>query len=182
LHPRIAGIGRTDHAVCSGRTYYELLAEPVLTPLQLEDIRPQDQAALPNIATGYSAGSPVLKKDGRMKYDPRSEWTGGGLVLTPTGLVRFHGALADGSLLQPSSFNAMLEAGWKDPDQPDWHYGFGLFVAANQSGWGHAGRWSGYRTDVRHFADSGLTIAVQTNQDDRVDLAGLIRRIAAAMT
>ncbi|NNE04935.1 MAG: beta-lactamase family protein [Xanthomonadales bacterium] len=160
------------------RTYYELLANKVLEPLGLEDIRPQDQSVLPDIATGYSGGGSVLKKDGRMKFDPRSEWTGGGLVMTPAGLARFHRALADGALLKPESFAAMLDAGWRDTEDPDFYYGYGLFVARDRSSWGHGGLWSGYRTHVAHLPHSGLTIAVQTNRDGRVDLIGLVGRIA----
>lgn len=40
-------------------------------------------------------------------------------------------------------------------------------------------QWLG-RTDVRHYASSGLTVAVQANRDGRVELDKLIARLAAA--
>ena len=162
----------------SGRVYYELLDERILTPLQLDEIEPADQSILPNITPGYIGGGRTLKKDGRMKLDPRSEWAGGGLTTNPTMLVEFYAALANGRVVTEESLALMLESGYRDPADPEWHYGFGVFVHTPSRSFGHAGRWSGYRTHVAHFMDSGLTVAVQTNRDGRVDLQSIVVRIA----
>lgn len=168
-------LGRVIEAA-TGRSYYDLLQERILAPQQLVQVRPQNQSALPDIAIGYQGGAASVKKDGRMKYDPSSEWTGGGLVTNPTMLVEFHGALAEGRIVSPGSFRLMLESGWRDPQQ-DWHYGFGLFVQNDGSGFGHGGRWSGYRSQVIHDLNRGITVAVQTNRDGRLDMLGLAWRI-----
>ena len=147
-------------------------------PQQLSQIRPQDQSALPNITPGYQGGVSNLKKDGRMKLDPRSEWTGGGLVTNPTMLVQFIAALAEGRIVTPESLTQMLESGWRNPNGPGHHYGFGLFVDDNGGWFGHGGMWVGYRTHVTHFVPKGITVAVQTNRDGRVDMIGLVTRIA----
>ncbi len=165
-------LGRALEAA-AGKPYYQLLQEEILDPLQLKDIHPQVESALPDIAWSDS-----LKRDGRMKYDPRSEWTGGGLITTPTMLVRFYSALV---LKWPELLRQMIEGGWQNPDEPDWHYGYGLFVRNDGSSFGHGGRWSGYRSHVAHYSHRGLTIAVQTNRDGRVDLPGLVARIEAAI-
>ena len=170
-------LGRVIEAA-TGDTYYELLQKRILEPHGLDQVRPQVQSVLPNIAVGYQRGSRNLKKDGRMKFDPRSEWTGGGLVTNPTMLAMFFGALADGCVVQPDSLAQMLEAGWREPNGEDFHYGFGLFVHNDGEWFGHAGMWVGYRSHVTHLVPSGITIAVQTNQDDRTDMVGLVRRIA----
>ena len=70
-------------------------------------------------------GARNLREDGTMKIDPSSEWTGGGLALTPTDLVRFHAALATGQIVHPDSFQQMLTSGWHNPATPNEHYGFG---------------------------------------------------------
>ncbi len=57
-------------------------------------------------------GGRNLKKDGRMKFDPRSEWTGGGLITTPTMLAQFYGALAEGRIVKPESLDRMLNGGF----------------------------------------------------------------------
>ena len=171
-------LGRLIEAA-AGRSYYDLLQERILSPHGLTEVRPQDKSVLTNITPGYMGGGSNLKKDGRMKFDPRSEWTGGGLITNPTMLVRFHGALAEGRIVAPDSFAEMVAAGWQDPATPGSHYGFGLFVYDDGNSFGHGGLWPGYRTHVIHFTGSGVTVAVQTNRDGRLDLESLVRRIAA---
>ena len=170
-------LGRLIEAA-SGRGYYELLDERILTPLELDEIVPAERSILPNITPGYSGGARNLKKDGRMKLDPRSEWTGGGLTTNPTMLVEFYAALAEGRVVTQESLALMLESGYRDPADPEWRYGFGVFVHTPSRSFGHAGRWSGYRTHVAHFINSGRTVAVQTNRDGRVDLQSIVVRIA----
>lgn len=170
-------LGRLIEAA-SGRSYYELLDERILTPLELEHVTPAVESVLPNIATGYSGGGRSLKKDGRMKLDPRSEWTGGGLTTTPTMLVEFYSALAEGRVVTEDSLALMLESGYRGGDDPEWRYGLGVFVHGPSRSFGHGGLWSGYRSHVAHFLDSGLTVAVQTNRDGRVDLPSIVLRIA----
>lgn len=175
-------LGRVIEAA-SGRDYYDLLREHILEPQGLDRIRPQDRSVLPDIAMGHMGRDPVLKKDGRMKLDPRTEWTGGGLVTDPVMLVSFYAALAEGRVVAPASLATMIDSGYRDPAQPGWHYGMGLFVNEGKNGsgatLGHGGLWPGYRTHVMHFRNTGLTIAVQTNRDGRLDLPGLVHRIHA---
>jgi len=170
-------LGRVIEAA-TGESYYDLLRERILLPLGLNQVRPQDQSVLPNITPGYQGGVSNLKKDGRMKLDPRSEWTGGGLVTNPTMLVQFFAALAEGRIVKPDSFAQMLDSGWHDPNAAGYHYGFGLFVHDKGDWYSHGGKWVGYRTHVTHLLPTGITVAVQTNQDDRTDMIGLITRIA----
>ena len=172
-------LGRVIEAA-AGRSYYDLVQERILDPQKLDGIRPQNKSNLADIVPGYVAGARCLKKDGRMKFDPSSEWTGGGLVTTPTMLVKFYGALAEGHVVKPESLALMLKGEWQNPMEPNWHYGYGLFVYDDGKSFGHAGLWSGYRTDVRHYASSGLTVAVQANRDGRIELDKLIARLAAA--
>lgn len=162
----------------TGRDYYELLQDLVLEPQNLHQIRPQDDSVLPDITPGYTRGARNLRKDGTMKMDPTSEWTGGGLVTNPTMLVRFFGALARGDIVKPESFDLMKDSGWQDPNSPDWRYGFGLFVTHSGNVVEHGGLWMGYRSHVRHYLDEQLTIAVQTNRDGPIDLEAIVDQIA----
>ena len=172
-------LGRLIEAA-SGRSYYDLVQERILDPQKLDSIRPQSESVLANIVPGYTAGARNLKKDGRMKFDPSSEWTGGGLVTTPTMLVKFFGALAEGRVVKPATLALMLKGEWQNLTEPNWRYGYGLFVYDDGKSFGHAGLWPGYRTDVRHYASSGITVAVQTNRDGRIELDRLIARIVTA--
>jgi|TARA_B100002003_G_scaffold251532_1_gene295668 D-alanyl-D-alanine carboxypeptidase len=142
-------------------------------------VQAADRSILANITTGYARGARVLKEDGRMRLDPSSEWTGGGLTTNPTMLVQFYAALAEGRIVEPGTFAQMLDAGWRNPETPESHYGFGLFVYDDGKSFGHGGMWPGYRSQVTHYATTGITIAVQTNRDGRVDMQALVVRIKA---
>ncbi len=171
-------LGRLIEAA-SGSTYYELLDERILKPQGLNQVRPADQAVLPDTAVGYAAGARNRKKDGRTKYDPRSEWTGGGLVTNPTMLAEFLGALAEGRIVSEVSLGQMLEGGgWSGVGPRGFRYGLGLFVHDRSRSFGHSGLWPGYRSHVAHYQRTGITIAVQTNRDGPLDMEGLVHRIS----
>lgn len=170
-------LGKIIEAAASG-DYYQLLQDRVLIPQNLTQVRPQNVSALPDIAPGYTRGARNLRKDGTMKVDPTSEWTGGGLVTNPTMLVRFFSALARGEVVRPDTFESMKNSGWQDPESPEWHYGFGLFVVHDGNVVEHGGLWMGYRSHVRHYLDRELTIAVQTNRDGPINMEAIVDQIA----
>lgn len=173
-------LGRLIEAA-TGSNYYELLEARILGPQQLDQVRPADQSVLTNITPGYTGGARNLKKDGRMKFDPSSEWTGGGLTTNPTMLALFYAALAEGRVVDPESLERMLTSGWRDPEAPGSpHYGFGLFVFDEGKSFGHGGMWPGYRSYVIHHTETGATIALQTNRDGRNSLPEVATRIAAS--
>lgn len=169
-------LGRIIGASTS-RDYFDLLEERILSPLQLNEIRPQTQSALADISPGYTMGARNLKKDGRMKFDPTSEWTGGGLVTNPTMLVEFFGALAEGRVVSPESLTQMLRPIWQPSGSQDNYYGLGLFVRDGGRSFGHGGMWPGYRTHVTHFSRTGITVAVQTNRDGRLNMEALLDEV-----
>jgi D-alanyl-D-alanine carboxypeptidase len=171
-------LGRLIEAA-TGEQYFDLLKKRILVPHKLTGIRPADKSILTNIATGYMGGGRNLKEDGRMKFDPSSEWTGGGLITTPTMLVQFYGALANARIVNQQSLSQMISGGWHDPDTPGSYYGFGLFVDDAGKKFGHGGLWPGYLTHVTHFVPGGITVAVQTNRDGRLDMQALTDNIAA---
>ncbi len=171
-------LGRLIEAA-SGKNYYDVLHERILRPHGLDQVRPADRSILTNITPGYSGGARNLKNDGRMKFDPSSEWTGGGLVTNPTMLVRFYASLAEGKIVDADHFQQMLDAGWHNPKNPSLRYGFGLFVHHNGTSFSHGGLWPGYRTHVTHFVRKGITIAVQTNRDGSMDMERIVSGIAA---
>ena len=118
-----------------------------------------------------------MKADGRMKFDPSSEWTGGGLSTNPTMLVRFFAALAEGRVVSPESFQTMVAAGWQNPDTPRIKYGYGLFVYETGRQYGHAGMWPGYRTNVVYDFETGISVALQTNRDGPIDMWSVVEQI-----
>ncbi len=171
-------LGRLLEAA-TGRAYFDLLRARILEPHHLSQIRPADRPVIPDVAVGYARGARNLREDGRMKLDPRSEWTGGGLVTNPTMLVEFFAALAEGRIVTQPSLQQMLEAGWRGPEAELWRYGYGLFIYDGGESFGHAGMWPGYRTLVIHHVPTETTIAVQTNRDGPVELWIIVNDIVA---
>lgn len=174
-------LGRLVEAV-SGQEYYDLVQQRILDPLELNQIRPQNTQWLPDITPGYASGARNLRKDGTSKYNPTSEWTGGGLVTNPTMLVEFYGALVDGEIVNDESFELMLRGEWSNPEDSRFHYGYGLSVDEDSNSFGYGGMWPGYRTHVTHFSELGITVAVQTNRDGRVNLPSVIASIVELST
>lgn len=169
-------LGRVLEAA-SGQQYYDLLTDRILTPLALDGVVLQNQAVLPGVPPGYQGGVSTQKEDGRTKVDPSSEWTGGGLAVTPTHLVTYFSALAAGKVVSPEGFAKMLDAGFRGPEAEQWRYGLGVFVWDGGESFGHQGMWAGYRTIVVHCLESGITVAAQTNRDGRVPMWAVVNGI-----
>lgn len=163
----------------TGEDYYELVADRILKPLNLTQITPQNASVLPNITPGYMRGARNLRGDGTMKVDPSSEWTGGGWVVNPTALAKFYRALAEGEVVKPESFQLMKDSGWQNPEEPSWHYGYGMFVVQHGRIVEHGGLWPGYRTHARYYPADRMTIVIQTNRDGPIDMESLVDRIYA---
>jgi D-alanyl-D-alanine carboxypeptidase len=192
LHYHLAGLVMER---ATGRDYYDLLQEKVLAPLGLADVIPANRPALPGLAAGYARGDILaafagqtgrtLDESGALRVDPTLEWTGGGLALTPRALARFYEALAAGRLVKPETLALMMSSSLPLPTGPGVkaRYGLGLFVTERE-GFGryisHSGFFPGYTSNVAHFLDHGLTVAVQFNTDSGPDVNDALRSIAAA--
>ncbi len=78
----------------TGRSYYDVVQERFLGPLDLVDTIPSDRRAIPGLAVGYTIpdnpfGLPERTADagGQLVWDPSVEWTGGGLASTSYDLA-----------------------------------------------------------------------------------------------
>ena len=174
----------------TGRSYYELLQERVLEPLALREVRPADRREIADVANGYvrrdiqttlaRLAGPAIK-NGRLRLDPATEWTGGGLITTPRMLVTFYAALRRGEIVRPATFRTMLAGGVRTAGNPV-YYGYGFYAvqpedrAGAQSIW-HGGWYPGYRSWVAMDLESGLTIAAQTNQDGEINIGAIVSAI-----
>jgi D-alanyl-D-alanine carboxypeptidase len=163
-----------------GASYYDQVRRRFLEPLELDDTRPADRRDLANLAAGYLAadnpfGLPqkITTDDGVMRYNPLTEWTGGGLVSTPENLVRWFKALYEGKALTKPYVEELVAADPHDQGKKEW-YGLGVYVNHRESGtgYGHGGWSPGYLTHVDYFPAQKVAIAVQVNSDARDDMLG----------
>jgi len=159
----------------TGRTYYQVLSDRFLGPLDLASTSPSSQRSLPGLAAGYVAGDnpfgfpgKTTDENGVMVWHPGLEWTGGGLISTSSDLARWGDALFSGNALADQELKTMLNAVPIDPTMPGIYYGLG--VAISRSGplspvYGHGAWIPGYSSSLRHYVTSGITIAFQVNSD-----------------
>lgn len=175
----------------TGHAYYDELRTRILEPLRLVDVIPPTAARIEGLAAGYVAPSlltvvtglfgKITNDDGTLTQILRTEWTGGGLFTTPTMLVEFYGALAEGRIVRPETLRTMM-APAAGPERP---YGYGMFVFDDPDlgRWiGHGGWFPGYRTAVAHYLDHHITISLQANTDQReLDLFAAVEGIAKAL-
>src|SRR5262245_1632375 len=105
-----------------GQTYYEQARKRFLGPLQLKLTEPADHRHIPNLAAGYlSAKNPFglpekITANGKLRYNPATEWTGGGLVSNPQDLVRWAKALYEGRALRKPYLDELLATDPQDKD------------------------------------------------------------------
>lgn len=155
------------------RTCHEQIEERILQPLELKGIVAQKSPDIPNLANGYvnpaqnlvGLETPNVLENGRMRFNPQFEWAGGGFATTPRDLARWIHALHAGNVLKPETKELMhrgIDANMLEPGEK---YGLGVMIRQTAHGiaYGHSGYFPGYLTDVFHYPDHGVTLAIQVN-------------------
>lgn len=167
-----------------GATYYDQLRRRFLDPLKLELTEPADRRDLPRLAAGYLAADNPLGlpqktlENGKLRFHPGNEWTGGGLVSNPQDLVRWAKELYEGRALPQPYLEQLAATDPADRDKPS-RYGLGVFVTDGELGrsYGHGGWFPGYLTHLAYYPAKRLALAVQVNTDARDDLQEDIRNL-----
>jgi D-alanyl-D-alanine carboxypeptidase len=169
-----------------GAPYYDQIQRRFLYPLDLSLTAPSSGRIHPGLAQGYMTPESPLQglglttlDRGVLRFDPGSEWTGGGLVTSPRDLVRwasalyeggtrFDGAAWSGRVLGTSARAQMLGSIAPGSGQAEGSgYGLGVYIWRSDFGleYGHGGLFPGYRTSFAFYPDYHVAVAVQTNTD-----------------
>jgi len=164
-----------------GAAYYDQVRERFLEPLKLTLTEPSDHRDIPNLAAGYLSpknpfGLPVkITADGKLRYNPATEWTGGGLASNPQDLARWAKTLYEGRALAQPYLDELLATDPKDKDKPS-KYGLGVYISKSELGtsYGHGGWSVGYLSHVDYYPAQKVAVAVQTNTDVRDDMLGAL--------
>ncbi len=159
-------------------TYYDQVRQRFLEPMRLKLTEPADHRDISNLAAGYlSAKNPFgmpekITADGKLRYNPATEWTGGGLVSNPQDLARWAKALYEGRALEKPYLDELLATDPKDDKVSK--YALGVYVTKSDLGtsYGHGGWSVGYLSHVAYYPAQRVAIAVQTNTDVRDDMLG----------
>jgi CubicO group peptidase (beta-lactamase class C family) len=152
----------------TGRSLRRFLAEEVFALAGLTNTCVQDtpEFPVPWRARGY-------KRRSRGRFD-ESEFlihlVGHSHVFsTAADLGRYYQALWSCHILSPEHLNACFCRGRLDNGEMH-EYGFGWYddSSSGRPSMGHGGYWDGFRNYVRRFAEADVTIAVMSNDEDRV--------------
>lgn len=157
----------------TGKKYYDLLRERILTPLKLQNTLPSDSRTIRGLVQGYAgAGNPFTGTDeviqnGKFAINPQFEWTGGGVASTTEDLARWGKMLYEGMVVDSSLLPTMFE-GVPAKLGPNTKYGLGVIIRQTQFGisYGHSGYFPGYLTEMMYFPELKLAIAVQVNTSE----------------
>ncbi len=177
----------------TGRSYYDVVQERFLAPLDLADTVPSDRPDIVGLAVGYTVpGNPfglserTAGAEGRLVLDPGVEWTGGGLASTSRDLARWGHALFGVGAMEAPYLDRLLDGVPVAPDAPGILYGAGVAIYAETPRgpvYGHGGWIPAYVSSLRHYADHGLTVAFQINSDAGIvdDSSDLVPALEAAL-
>ena len=129
-----------------GEPYYDQLKKRILQKHGLNDTIPVNSRTVPGLVQGYAGpdnpfgGSDEMIKDGKFAVNPQFEWTGGGLAVTATDLARWAKLLYEGSVIDPSLMDDLLD-GVPAKLGPETKYGLGVIIRPTQFGvtYGHSG-------------------------------------------
>lgn len=155
----------------TGRALDTEIADRVLRPLRLVNTVPSDSRTIAGLSQGYAGannpfgGRDAVLEDGRMIINPQFEGAGGGYAATATDAARWGAQFFSGEYLGPA---LLREATTGPPARlgPGSRYGIGMILRDSTAAGpmrGHSGFFPGYLTEVRHYPDRGLTLALLVN-------------------
>ena len=161
----------------TGQTLAALLRQRFFVPLRLTHTYLQSEEPISGTIahgydyTSYATWSVKDLSDGTPHLPFTSLGTSlgaaGSLVTTADDLARWALYLYRGRVLPPAELAQMLDFGLTAVFHPTLPYGLGVQrrSLSGQGSWGHDGSLSGYRTAMRYFPGTGVSIAVMTNSD-----------------
>ncbi len=155
----------------TGSSYERELRRRILLPFGLTATVPADHRHLAGLIPGYSQldepfriRGKVVGADGRYRFNPQLEWTGGGLLTCSRDLARWAQLLYGGQVLPPAALARMLE---RVKTSEAWDYGLGAIVweSGTLTTVGHSGFAPGYNSIMEYLPGYGLAVALQFNCD-----------------
>ncbi len=155
----------------AGQDYYRELQRRLLQPFRLERTLPADRRVLPGLIPGYSRlGAPfsfsgrIIDAQGRYRFNPQVEWTGGGLLSNAVELARWARILYSGRAFPVAWLGEVLQGVKTDTT---YRYGLATIIWSSVSGpvYGHTGFVPGYNAVMAYAPVSGIAAAMQFNCD-----------------
>jgi len=158
----------------SGHDYFDLAREYFIEPLELSLSEPSNSRSLPGLVPGYVAADNPLNlpvksigPDGRMTWNPATEWTGGGYVSNPRDLARWVRAEFSGRAAPYPYLDELIEGAPASVRERSDRYGLGVSKVDSPYGGmlGHYGWIPGYVSAAFYLPGRDVAYALQINSD-----------------
>lgn len=174
----------------TGEIYYDELSRRIIEPLNLSQTHPAIDRNIPNLAPGYVLSTWFYRlsglvgknmEDGILRFEPANEFTGGGLVSTPTDIAHFYRCIFKCEMLHPASLALIEDPASVMKVTENTGYGLGMFVSKGTKHgdlYSHSGHWPGYVANVYYYADYDFSISIQFNSDDGIEVHGPVFDLA----
>jgi len=155
----------------TGKKYYEIAKQRILTPLKLNKTQPQISRVIDGLISGYAGkghqfgGEDEMIQNGKYVFNPQWEWTGGGMVTNSVELSRWGKAMYEGKAFPKEMLAEMLVGTDAPALGPGAKYGLGVIIRKTPKGltYGHSGFFPGYYTDLMYFPEHKIAVAIQIN-------------------
>jgi CubicO group peptidase (beta-lactamase class C family) len=166
----------------TGKPWYEVVGDELLTPLQLRRTHFADTAAIvPGRATGYTTVRATGGFANAGFIDMTVPAAAGALESTPDDLLRFIRALVTGQAVGSVGFMTMTTppTNLADPGPPNLAYGLGTYVWTLRGAKmvGHTGQIDGFASVAAYIPEADVTIVALGNNDE-FDAQMTARRLA----
>lgn len=174
----------------TGKPIYELVQQQLVQKHKLSNTVPGNQRTIAKLVQGHPRmfarfGFPERSmKQGRLQFDPSSEWCGGGIVTNASDLARW--ARIYGRDAQRTKDAVAADALGKGTK-----YGLGVMLRNTRLGptRGHDGVFIGYSATMMWFEQHDIAVAILANVDDAgrampdlaVALADIVREHVAKL-
>ncbi len=168
------------------RPYYAVVRDLFLDPLGLTLTIPADHRHIPGLAQAYpvwpeGAALPetILVAPGMMRWNPASEWTGGGFATNAHDAARWAASLYSGKAMRGAYLTELLRSVPVRTGSQK-RYGLGVFIdtsAAYGQFYGHSGYYPGYRSDLAYFPKLKIAVAFQINTEKDVRSSKVLDRL-----
>lgn len=168
----------------TGKSCYDAIRERFLQPLGLRGLVPSVGRRIPGLLQGHAGknnefgGRDAMLVDGQLPFDVGFEGAGGGFAGNAGDLARWGRELYGGDVLK--GVRDLVVAGEPAPLGKQARYGLGCIVTPSPHGpaWGHRGFFPGWLSELRHYPEAGLTVAVIVNSSADLRVSGRLAQWA----
>lgn len=159
----------------TGQSYEDVVQELFLNPMKLINTGPSNQTYIEGLARGYVSPASGLNlpnqttnDTGDLVWNPRVEWTGGGLYSTSEDLAHWGHKYFSGQLLSEAAFAEIIKGVVTSETDKTLLYGLGLTIRDTRD-WGtvlgHRGWIPGYVSSLQYYSEFDTAIVFQINTD-----------------